>query len=233
MYFIIYKTTNNINKKYYIGAHKTNNIHDDYLGSGVALKRAIKKYGRENFTKEILQICDDEKSMFERERELVECSLKDKKCYNMRNGGRGGFDHIDNRGDKNPMRNPKIAKKVGDKIRELRKNNKKWMEVSVENLKKATESNRGKKRPEHSERMKVLAKQMWLNENMREKFKDSTSEWYMITYPCGKKIKTNRLTDFCKENMIPFVTIWINHKINTPITKGKAKGWKCHKITKQ
>jgi hypothetical protein len=47
-YHIIYKTTNTSTDKYYIGKHSTDNINDDYLGSGVALKNAIKKYGKEN-----------------------------------------------------------------------------------------------------------------------------------------------------------------------------------------
>jgi hypothetical protein len=44
---IIYKTTNIINGKYYVG--KDINNSESYLGSGVLLKRAIKKYGKENF----------------------------------------------------------------------------------------------------------------------------------------------------------------------------------------
>ena len=48
----IYKTTNNITKEYYIGLNTTSN--PKYLGSGVEIKKQIKKYGKENFTKEIL-----------------------------------------------------------------------------------------------------------------------------------------------------------------------------------
>ena len=48
-YSFIYKTTNLINGKIYIGQHTTDNINDRYLGSGVYFLRAVKKYGKKNF----------------------------------------------------------------------------------------------------------------------------------------------------------------------------------------
>lgn len=44
-FYIIYKITNKVNQKFYIGIHKTENINDDYYGSGHCIKAAIKKYG--------------------------------------------------------------------------------------------------------------------------------------------------------------------------------------------
>lgn len=53
MYYTIYKNTNSINDKYYIGKHKTQDPNDDYLGSGKVIRAAINKYGRDKFTKTI------------------------------------------------------------------------------------------------------------------------------------------------------------------------------------
>jgi len=51
MFFTVYKTTNLINGKIYVGLHVTDNLEDDYLGSGSQLKLAVKKYGKEKFQK--------------------------------------------------------------------------------------------------------------------------------------------------------------------------------------
>lgn len=71
--YVIYKTTNEVNGKIYIGIHKTKNKYDSYLGSGKHLVRAINKYGKENFKKEILfEYEDHEEDMaWAKEKELV------------------------------------------------------------------------------------------------------------------------------------------------------------------
>ena len=61
------------------------------MGSGVALKQAIVKYGIENFTKEILCECSSLEEMFAKEKEMVVISPL---SYNLTEGGRGGFSHI-------------------------------------------------------------------------------------------------------------------------------------------
>lgn len=86
----VYKITNLINDKYYIGKHSTDDIDDNYFGSGKLLLRAFKKYGKENFKKEIISFCTNEVSAFALEGELVTmCEVNDPMCYNMILGGVG------------------------------------------------------------------------------------------------------------------------------------------------
>ena len=91
MKYIIYKITNTINNKIYIGKHQTKNINDNYYGSGIALEKAIKKYGKHNFIKDILFVFDNENVMNNKEKEIVtEEFIATNKTYNMGVGGEGG-----------------------------------------------------------------------------------------------------------------------------------------------
>lgn len=97
MFYTVYKITNKINGKIYIGKHQTNNLNDNYQGSGILLKHAYKKYGDENFTKEILFVFETEDLMNQKEAELVtEQFCSNNKTYNLCPGGAGGFGYINN-----------------------------------------------------------------------------------------------------------------------------------------
>ena len=89
-FYIIYKITNKINNKFYIGIHKTTDINDNYWGSGLNLKAAIKKYGVHNFKKTILHIFLKRKDAFYKEK------------------GYGGFHHIRNCGKHKSCKNRKV-----------------------------------------------------------------------------------------------------------------------------
>lgn len=95
MIYYLYKITNKVNGKFYVGVHKTKDIDDGYMGSGKVIKSAIEKYGLDNFDKTIMEMFDSSEQMFAREKEIVtEEFLARDDVYNLRRGGSGGFDYI-------------------------------------------------------------------------------------------------------------------------------------------
>lgn len=88
----LYKTTCNVTGRWYIGMHSTDNIEDGYMGSGLRLRRSIRKYGVDNHTKEILEFSPTREVLILRETEIVNKELiADENCMNLKEGGTGGF----------------------------------------------------------------------------------------------------------------------------------------------
>jgi len=89
--YIIYKITNLITNKSYIGKHITKNINDNYMGSGQVLKQSFKKHGINNFVKEIIDECENEEIMNQREIFWIsELNTYSPNGYNINTGGKGG-----------------------------------------------------------------------------------------------------------------------------------------------
>lgn len=119
-YIVVYKITNNINNKEYIGVHRTNKPLDSYMGSGKLILRAIKKHGVKNFSKTILFIFDNDdngvKNAFQKEAELVtpDYTLRED-TYNVSVGG-----------NTNPVmfgkNNPWYGKKMPEHVKNILKN---------------------------------------------------------------------------------------------------------------
>lgn len=93
MYGFIYITTNNIDGKKYIGQRTyARKGWKTYLGSGIHIKRAIKKYGEENFSRVIIEECDTKEKLDEREKYWINHygAVNSNNYYNIANGGDGG-----------------------------------------------------------------------------------------------------------------------------------------------
>ena len=96
-YHFLYRTTNLINGRFYIGMHSTDDLDDGYLGAGNALLKAVAKYGRENFKREILAFYPSREELAEAESNYVnpDWLLKNAKVtYNIYKGGYGGIERI-------------------------------------------------------------------------------------------------------------------------------------------
>lgn len=91
---IIYKTTNQINGKIYVGKDERNKA--DYYGSGLILNRAIDKYGIENFIKETIEVCNSREELNEREIYWIDKLNAINEGYNIALGGSGGDTYSEN-----------------------------------------------------------------------------------------------------------------------------------------
>lgn len=133
--YCIYRITNKINSKTYIGLHKYKDLNDNYMGSGKRLWEAYRKYGFENFEKKILVFNISkrehadllEKTFIASEREKVGI----KACYNLADGGQGG---------NNPMYGKHHSEETRRKLSEAHKG-KHWSE---EVRRKMSETRKGR-----------------------------------------------------------------------------------------
>jgi hypothetical protein len=177
--FTIYKTTNLINGRFYVGMHKTHKIDDFYLGSGKALKHAIKNYGRGNFKKEILHVFKTFEEACEMEKQIVNKGfIENPMTYNMQTGGEAPYASPSEetkekirqsnlgkkRSDETRQRNREanLGKKLSEETKEKMRNRIPWIKGkkhSEESKKKMSESlkgrpawNKGKKASEESKR---------------------------------------------------------------------------------
>lgn len=96
VYNYVYKITNNINGKIYIGRHCTNDLNDGYMGSGLELQRDMKEFGKTNFSKEILHTFDTWEEMVRKETEyLTEDFVNSDDTYNVSRQGMGLITHTE------------------------------------------------------------------------------------------------------------------------------------------
>ena len=198
---IIYLTTNLINGKIYIGKDSKNN--PNYMGSGKIIELAIKKYGKSNFHKQILEYCSNIIELNEREIYWINKynSVDNKIGYNILIGGGGcnGFKHKES---------------FILKMKSI-KRNKKWRESISNSL------TGSKHKPERIEknRLSQIGLQSGSNNPMAKK--------YRIISPLGiEHIIFGELNKFCQENKL-------HHRLMIRVSKGlqnNHKGWKIEEI---
>ena len=88
IYYFVYETLNLVNGKKYRGIHKTSNLNDGYLGSGVAFEKAVNVHGKSNFRREVLEFCSSYEELIEKEKIYVDdVWVSDRSNYNLKTGG--------------------------------------------------------------------------------------------------------------------------------------------------
>lgn len=130
----IYKTINLINNKIYIGqSSREINESLDYYGSGILLNQAIKKYGRQNFLKVIIDLADSKHELNEKEKYWIKILNANEKTigYNIAEGGTGG-----NTGGFKPETKSRLYEIGEDGLNYFQRRSRKiWREMDKESIK--------------------------------------------------------------------------------------------------
>lgn len=145
-YNYFYIVNNLLNGHFYLGVHSTDKLADGYFGSGLALKNAIKSYGKENFELTPLKFFKTRKELMDFEREIVnERFLTYYKgiCYNLKKGGEGGRETVftpeeikEHRRTSNERYNKNNPEKAREQKRNWEKNNPEKVHKSHSNWRK-------------------------------------------------------------------------------------------------
>lgn len=176
----IYLTTNQVNGKKYIGYHYGYE-NDSYLGSGRNILKAIAKYGRENFTREILEFCKNKSIAFEKEKYWIKRynAVEDDNFYNISEGGEFniGWEYVKLWREKNPELAKKHDEEVYQKLRKW------WEDHPEEQLK-------------NNQRLVKLAKE-WRENNPEEvqaimKKVNQAKEKWQQTHPEEYQAEVNK-----------------------------------------
>ena len=167
-YHYIYKTTNVLTNKFYVGMHSTDDLEDGYIGSGKRLWYSIRKYGKENHKCEILEILSSREELKNREAEIVnEELLSDSMCMNLKYGGEGGFLLTKEQFIK---RNSKCGLKNAEKIRNDPEHFQKFSESRKKTNKRVLPEQNRRLNPERNKRIHFGKKR---TDETKQKMSDS------------------------------------------------------------
>jgi group I intron endonuclease len=251
VYNLIYKTTNLVNGKIYVGKHAQNGLEfDGYFGSGIWLVRSVRKYGKENFIREIVEIvCPKLTNINEREKFWID-KLDARNSligYNISKGGDGWdsetltnkwkddewrekqlllISEANNRPEVKSKRNAslkRISNTPEQKEIHSRLSKERWNdpEWKERQIKIQTEANN---RPEVKSKRNASLK---ISQN-RQEFKEKISKYkrkfhYILKCQNGNIYETDCLLEFCKSNNLDNSSManLVNEK------RKSYKGWTC------
>lgn len=215
----LYQITNILNNKIYIGVHTTDSLDDGYMGSGTAIKRAIKKYGIENFKKDILEFFNTYEEALLAEEQIVDNDfILREDTYNLRCGGIGGFEHINNVPPED-RKNFKILKqkiasgeiKCGGSKHWTEEGRAKVINIAKENQIKATEK---AKSPE----AKIKRKEKYVEIKHQQGNNNSQFGKYWISNITTKEVKRINKDDKIPDGWVKgkrghkVLTCWVNNE---------------------
>ena len=197
----VYIITNKINGKKYIGLsiNKKKWFRESYYGSGKLIKQSIEKYGKENFTKEIVKEFDNEKDCREYERLLIEQynAIDDPMFYNLAPGGYGGAckGHV-------------VTDETREKIKKINSGeNHFFRKMDIE------------KQNEFSNRMRLLKTGVIQSEETKEKRSDSLKSFWENVSEDEKKERIEKISKSKKGKKMKDDTKNKLSKINSSLTK--------------
>ncbi len=220
--FVIYKTTNLINGMFYIGKDSYNNVK--YLGSGIYLNRAINKYGKENFKKEILEECTSTKKLNEREKYWIKkLNAQNKKIgYNIASGGDGqSIGWFDDHPNKERLRKEKSIVMKSIVTFKSRKENSERRKKYFEN-------------PFNRKRASKSVTEMWKNPirklKARTRFSGkNSSTWlgYCYVYNAQNKLvdKYDTVKEAARKLKMSYITVLVCCKEKRIVKGGIRKGY--------
>jgi len=213
---IIYKVTNLINEKVYIGQtilkfKRRKQIHEN-CKQGWYFNRAIRKYGKNNFEWGILEHCDSKEELDEMEFHYIkQYNTFGKNGYNLTYGGDGviGYKHSEENKKKisNSNKGRIISIETRERMSEAQKNrsvisDETRMKMSLNRKgKKLTEEHKEKIRQAHIGKIRKPFSEKTL-ENMSKAKKGISNvknrKKYVITFPDKNKYIIKGLKNFCK-----------------------------------
>lgn len=239
MQYYIYMTTNTVNNKRYIGQHK-GEPNDNYIGSGTAITKAIKKYGKNNFTKKILCYCNTREEADKKEKYYIKKydAVNNKQFYNCQEGGTNGdgWECCHKWMREHPKDAKKIYQQNAQRLKQWQKDN---PEKVKDNIKAFTEGSK-KWRKEHPEEVEKILnnlqkeKRQW-QQTHKEEYQKQIEEWRK------KGSESNSIKIICTTTNEVFSSLCeasrkypTAHQTNiTKCLKGERKSAGTHPVTKQ